>query len=98
MRWYAPETKSIIAIYRISSPSTPVLERYTEIDGMYQDSRVIDDRLYLISRSDLRLPPVFITPYLKDANGWEKSLAEVSKSFSLKRFAPEIRESTRNVK
>lgn len=98
MRWYAPETKSLIAIYRISSPSTPVLEHYTEIDGMYQDSRVIDDRLYLISRSDLRLPPVFMTPYLKDANGWEKSLAEVSKSFSLKRFAPEIRESTRNAK
>lgn len=40
-RWYAPEMKTVISIYRVTDPSAPVLERYHQIDGSYRDSRIV---------------------------------------------------------
>ena len=92
-RWYAPESKSIVAVYRITDPSAPVLERYNQIDGNYRDSRIVDGVLYLVSTSDLRIPPLYMTQYQKKSSGFADAIAAVEKNFSLKRLAPEIRES-----
>jgi hypothetical protein len=97
-RWYAPEVKTIVAVYRVSDSTKPVLERYNQIDGNYRDSRIVGDILYLISTSDLRLPPLYTTLYSKNANGFEDTIQAVQKDFSLKNIAPEIRESTLNSK
>ena len=67
-RWYAPEMKTVVAIYRISDPAKPVLERYNQIDGNYRDSRIVGGVLYLVSTSDLRLPPVYMNTYSKNTN------------------------------
>jgi Beta propeller domain len=41
LRWYTPEVKTIVAIYRVTDPTKPVLERYNQIDGNYRDSRIV---------------------------------------------------------
>jgi Beta propeller domain len=97
-RWYAPEVKTIVAVYRVSDPMKPTLERYNQIDGNYRDSRVIGDMLYLVSTSDLRLPPIYMTQYAKNANGFAQSISAVEKDFSLKNLVPEIRESYLGIK
>lgn len=97
-RWYAPESKTVIAVYRISDPKLPVLERYSQIDGEYRDSRVVDDTLYIVSSNSLRMPPLYVTPYLSEDAGFSQSLSAIEKNFSLKKVAPEIRESLRNTK
>jgi uncharacterized secreted protein with C-terminal beta-propeller domain len=94
-RFYAPETKTLIAIYRMNQ-SSPILERYTQIDGDYRESRMIDGVLYIVSSNSLRIPPFYMTPYKNDEAGFEKSLAQIGSSFSIKRIAPEIREAQRN--
>jgi inhibitor of cysteine peptidase len=98
-RWYAPETKTILAVYNVADTTNPILERYAQIDGDYRDSRVIGDTLYLVSASSLRMPPIYITPYIKDTKtGFSSAMTAVEKWFSLKTFAPEVRESYRNTK
>ena len=97
-RWYAPESKTVVAIYRINDPKNPILERYTQIDGDYRDSRVIDDTLYIVSSNSLRMPPIYMTPYMKEDSGFTKAVSAIEKNFSFKNVAPEIRESTLNQK
>jgi inhibitor of cysteine peptidase len=92
-RWYAPEVKTVVAVYRVTDPMKAVLERYNQIDGNYRDSRMIEDTLYFVSTSDLRLPPLYMTNYSKNANGFQDAIKAVEKDFSIKNLAPEIRES-----
>ena len=40
-RFYAPESKTVIAVYNINDPKSPTLERYNQIDGNYRDSRIV---------------------------------------------------------
>lgn len=95
-RWYAPEVKSLLAVYNISNPSKPFLERYSQIDGDYRESRLIGDTLYLISSNPLRMPPVYTMRYAKESQGFLSAITAIDKDFSLKNVAPEIRESIRN--
>jgi inhibitor of cysteine peptidase len=95
-RWYAPESKSLIAVYNMSTPTKPVLERYSQIDGDYRESRLIGDTLYMVSSSSLRMPPIYYTSYSKMANGWDQAFTAIDKDFSLKTVAPDIRENIRN--
>jgi Beta propeller domain len=85
--------KTIALVYRITDPKNPVLERFNQIDGNYRDSRVIGNTLYFVSTSDLRFPPLYMTPYESKTDGFDQALQAVEENFSLRRFAPEIRES-----
>lgn len=60
-RFFAPETKTIVAVYDVSSPDAPKLERYNQIDGNYTDSRLIGSTLYFLSTTNLRIPPIYMT-------------------------------------
>lgn len=60
-RFFAPETKTVVAVYDVSSPDSPKLERYNQIDGSYRDSRLIGSTLYFLSTTNLRIPPVYMT-------------------------------------
>jgi inhibitor of cysteine peptidase len=95
-RWYAPESKSLVAVYNMTTPTKPVLERYSQIDGDYRESRLINDTLYMVSSSYLRMPPIYYTSYAKMANGWDQAVTAIDKNFSLKTITPEIRENIRN--
>lgn len=97
-RWYAPESKSIVAVYNVSTPEKPILERYSQIDGNYRESRLIGDMLYMVSSSYLRMPPVYSTLYAKKTTGFDDSINAIGKDFSLKNISPEIRESIRTNK
>lgn len=97
-RWYAPEMKSFIAIYRINDPKIPILERYSQIDGSYRDSRVVNNTVYLISTSDFRIPPVYLTRYSSQKEAMAKTIGDIEKNFNIKTFAPEIRESNLGIK
>ncbi len=39
-----------VIVYNVSTPSQPKLERFTEFDGYYHDSRMIWDKLYLVNQ------------------------------------------------
>lgn len=92
-RWFPPENKTIVAIYNILNPKTPVLERYNQIDGSYRESRLIGSTLYFLSASDLRIPPVYTDLYAKDAtNGWSRAVTDMKKDFALKNVVPQVRE------
>lgn len=93
-RFYAPESKTIVAIYNIKDPMNPILERYNQIDGNYRDSRIVGKTLYFLSTSDLRIPPIYMTNYIKETSGFTKAMGAIKKDFSIKTLAPEIREST----
>ena len=60
-RYYAPETKTIVAVYDVATPETPRLERYNQLDGSYRESRLIGSTLYLLSSNTLRMPPIYLS-------------------------------------
>ncbi len=93
-RFYAPESKTVVAVYAIKDPMNPILERYTQIDGNYRDSRIVGNTLYFLSTSDFRMPPVYMTTYARETTGFTKAITALSKDFHVKNLAPEIRESS----
>ncbi len=95
-RFYAPESKTVIAVYNINDPKSPTLERYNQIDGNYRDSRIVWTTLYVLSANDVRMPPYYMTTYGKESAGFSKAITTIAKDFSIKKLAPEIRESTLN--
>lgn len=92
-RWYAPDLKTVIALYSLTDTKNPVLERYHEIDGSYRESRVSDGILYFITSNPLRFPPYYSGLYAKKDNGYALGRADAEKNFSLKQVVPDIRES-----
>lgn len=80
----------------MANPVKPVLERFSQIDGNYHESRLIGDTLYMVSTNYLRMPPIYITDYAKKANGFDEAITAIDKSFTLKNVSPEIRENIRN--
>lgn len=95
-RWYNPELKSIVAVYNVANPSSPILERYNQIDGQYKESRLIGDTLYFLSMNDFRIPPMYPILYQKDKNGFSEMISAVKKDSILQYIAPQIRESILN--
>ena len=92
-RWYAPESKTLVAIYHVGNPKMPVLERYNQIDGSYRESRLIDSRLYLLSTSDLRIPPVYMNSSARNEDAtWSHTMDAIKKEFSIQAVVPQIRE------
>lgn len=43
-------TRTSVAIYDFSDVSSPLLEKYIDLDGAYSDARMIDEKLYIISQ------------------------------------------------
>ncbi len=43
------ESRTSVDIFDVSNPSQPALERHLEFDGYHQDSRKVDDTIYLIT-------------------------------------------------
>ena len=97
-RFYAPESKTVIAVYNIKDPKNPLLERYNQIDGNYRDSRIIGTTLYIVSANDVRMPPYYMTTYGKESTGFSKAMTTIAQDFNVKKIAPEIRESTLNIR
>lgn len=90
-RYYAPETKTIVAVYDITTPETPRLERYNQLDGSYRESRLIGSTLYLLSSNTLRMPPVYLTRTTDDA-GYDEAIKKLRSDFALKYVVPQVRE------
>ena len=92
-RYYSPENKTIVAVYDITVPENPKLERYNQIDGDYRDSRLIGSTLYFLSTNTLRLPPIYMTTDTKMGNvEYQKTLQKLKNDFALKYLVPQIRE------
>lgn len=92
-RFYAPESKTVAAVYDMKDSKNPLLERYNQIDGNYRDSRIVGSTLYLLSTTDVRMPPYYMTAYGKESTGFTKAISTIAKDFTVKNLAPEIRES-----
>lgn len=96
-RFFVPETQSLIAIYDITDPQNPRLERYDQIDGTYSDSRLIGSQLYLVSSTSLRIPPYYLlSKYEKSDTIVQSTLARVQTDFALRHVVPQIREARLN--
>ncbi len=91
-RYYTPESRTVVAIYNITSPENPKLERYNQVDGDYRDSRLIGSTLYFLSTSTLRIPPIYLSKNTADTSEFQKVISEVDKNFALKYVVPQIRE------
>ncbi len=92
-RYYAPENKTVVAVYTVKDPTNPVLDRYNQIDGDYHDSRLIGSTLYLLSTNTLRVPPVYFVANQKGTDiEYQASLKKLRAEFALKYVVPQIRE------
>lgn len=91
-RYYTPESRTVVAIYNITSPENPKLERYNQVDGDYRDSRLIGSTLYFLSTSTLRIPPMYLSKNTESTAEFQKVISEVDKNFALKYVVPQIRE------
>ncbi len=91
-RFFAPETKTIVAVYDVTTPESPKLERYNQIDGQYRDSRLIGTTLYFLSTTDLRLPPIYTMKYAPGDAAFDAAITKIENNFSLKNVVPQIRE------
>lgn len=91
-RYFAPESKAIIAVYDVSSPQDAKLERYNQIDGNYTDSRLIGSRLYFLSSTALRIPPYYMTKYSEWDTAFDATVSKLKNDFALKNVVPQIRE------
>lgn len=47
------DSRTSVAIYDISSPENIKLLKFTDMDGSYQNSRMIDNKLYVLSQLDI---------------------------------------------
>lgn len=57
-------SKTEVIIYDTADISTPKLVKFADLDGMYQDARLVDDTLYVVSQLGInrrRLPQVYKT-------------------------------------
>ena len=94
-RFFIPETKTVVAVYDVTSPDSPKLERYNQIDGSYTDSRLIGSTLYFLSTTNLRIPPIYMT-----SSAWTSAFDavkwEIQKKFALNNVVPQIREARTN--
>jgi uncharacterized secreted protein with C-terminal beta-propeller domain len=57
--WYSGSQKTVVAVYDVSTPTSPVLQRQTEIDGYMSQSRMIDDILYTVSTDRFKVPYMY---------------------------------------
>ena len=65
------ESKTNVYIYDISDKESPILEKNITLDGSYNDARMIDDYVYVISTkyvyADNPQPPVYIMDGIKSS-------------------------------
>ncbi len=95
-RWYNPQTKTLVQVYNISTPSKPTLSHFHTIDGYLHDSRLVDGRLYFLTQSDFRIAPYYMTKYENSKNRNTELVKAFDMNFSLKNIVPEIRDSLPN--
>lgn len=80
--WYQNNIKTVVAIYDISNPKLPKLDRYTQFDGTLSQSRVIGGKLYIIATNPLTLPQIYAQ---------EKDISEkFTETFSVRNTIPRI--------
>ena len=97
-RYYAPEMKTVVAVYDIMTPENPKLERYHQIDGDYRDSRLIGSILYFLSTNTLRMPPIYLSADQQENDtDYQTSLKKLRADFALKYIVPQIREARSSV-
>jgi uncharacterized secreted protein with C-terminal beta-propeller domain len=48
--WLDTSSKTNVIVYDIIDPKTPKLMKFADLDGRYQDARVVNDTLYVVSQ------------------------------------------------
>ncbi len=48
--WLDTSSKTNVIVYDIIDPETPKLMKFADLDGWYQDARVVNDTLYVVSQ------------------------------------------------
>lgn len=91
--WYNPAQKSVLAVYDVTTPSSPKLERYTQIEGSLTTTRRIGDQLYVLTSNNFSLPQRYF-PYAEVA----ASASDIKAKLNIGRVIPRIADGSVNSK
>jgi inhibitor of cysteine peptidase len=85
--WIDRSNKSVVIVYDITNRAKPVIERYTQIDGMIKEARMIDGQLTLMSSTNFNFPYERYMPKVQ-GNTLELDIDKISAEFSTKNILP----------
>ncbi len=101
MAWIDRSNKSIVVVYDISNRAKPVIERYTQIDGMVREARMVDGQLTLMTNTSFNFPYDRYLPKVQ-GDSLQLDLDKLSADFSTENVLPKridfiARKNTANV-